>query len=199
MESLKSRITLEVDSTDHQHNKAVPVHRNLLPWLAGLFVLLSVVDLLLTFWLLETKGGRVYEANPVANRILQTSGWPGLLAFKGTCVLFAVITVSILAQSRPVIAHRLLGAGCLTLLMTVLLGGTLGVVISPSSQPPGRDQPGSDHPTVSPASSTRAPLPRIEPAPVPTQREAWPGHFPKSENLPGAPGVRLDRLLPVND
>ena len=47
-----------------------------------LFILLSLVDLALTWWLLAHSYGQVYEANPVARWWLMRYGAAGLAGFK---------------------------------------------------------------------------------------------------------------------
>lgn len=103
-----------------------------LPFLAGLFLLLSMADLSLTLWLLDSKGGAVYEANPLARWILQKHSWPGMVAFKASCALVLIVAVSALAQLRPATAKRLMLAGCLALAITVMWSGVLATTLSSS-------------------------------------------------------------------
>src|SRR5262249_38923004 len=85
-----------------------------------LFVLLSVADLALTWWLLAHSRGQVYEANPVARWWLQQQGWLGLALFKVGVVFLVVGLVVVIARSQPRTAGCVLGLGCVVLALVVL-------------------------------------------------------------------------------
>src|SRR4051794_13033553 len=64
------------------HRMALPSASRLL---AGSFILLQAVDFCLTQLLLGGARADVYEANPLAMRILHAHGWSGLALFKLLC------------------------------------------------------------------------------------------------------------------
>jgi hypothetical protein len=81
-------------------------------WIACalVYLLLSGVDLLLTWLLVDSLGG-AYEANPLAADILARYGWSGLALFKGGCVALVLATATWLWRCRPRTARLLLGLG----------------------------------------------------------------------------------------
>src|SRR2546423_13917045 len=89
-------------------------------WIACaiLYVLLSCLDLFLT-WLLVDGVGGTYESNPLAASILARSGWAGLAVFKAGCVAIVLVTGMCLWQRRPRAARFVLGLGCATALAVV--------------------------------------------------------------------------------
>ncbi len=90
------------------------------------FVLLSLSDLALTWWLLEYSGRVVCEANPVADWWLSRYGWLGLAGFKATMVLLVIVLAAIIARRRPHAAGRILGFACAALVLVVLHSVALG-------------------------------------------------------------------------
>jgi hypothetical protein len=97
------------------------------------FVLLSVLDLLLTTWLLRAGGGQVYEANPLAAWWLGRFGWAGLAAFKAAAVLFAVAAFAALHWYRPDAARRVMTLTCAALALVVLYSASLAVAMNPAA------------------------------------------------------------------
>jgi hypothetical protein len=63
--------------------------------------LLSLLDLFLTWRLLQGNDGQVYESNPIASWWLDRYDWIGLVAFKGMTVLLAVGLIAVVARYRP--------------------------------------------------------------------------------------------------
>jgi Domain of unknown function (DUF5658) len=100
----------------------VPVRTGRAPafWVACvlIYVLLSGVDLWLTWLLIEGMGG-AYEANPLAADILARYGWPGLALFKGGCVALVLGAGACLWHSRPRTARLLLGLGAASSVVVV--------------------------------------------------------------------------------
>lgn len=100
---------------------------------ASLFVLLSLVDLSLTWLLLNFGGGgAIGEANPAARWFLLAHGWAGMAAFKAITVVVVLLSCSLLQRFRPQLAGRVL-AGCsgvvaAVVLYSCLLTGYLGLV-----------------------------------------------------------------------
>lgn len=93
--------------------------------LHSLFVLLSVADLALTWWLLACSGGRVYEANPVAQLYLDRHGWAGLACFKAGVVLLVLGLAATIARSRPRLSGGIVCLGCAVLSVVVLYSASL--------------------------------------------------------------------------
>jgi hypothetical protein len=83
--------------------------------IAGLVVyaVLSVTDFVQTYALIESTGGVVYEANPVAAGWLDQYGWTGLAVYKAAAVLLVVGTIGLLVRRRPPAAVALTVAACL--------------------------------------------------------------------------------------
>jgi hypothetical protein len=94
----------------------------LVPWLT-VFVATNVFDWLLT-WILVNYGNG-YEANPVAARILETQGWPGLACFKGVSVVVALGVTLVLHWRHPPAARRLLYFECAIMLLVVAYSSML--------------------------------------------------------------------------
>src|SRR5205823_2460235 len=67
---------------DSGKDENMPPHASL-----PLFLILSVADLLLTWFLVGSGNGPVYEANPAAAWALSRFGWAGLAAVKVASVL----------------------------------------------------------------------------------------------------------------
>jgi hypothetical protein len=91
------------------------MHRSL----SVLFVLLSLIDLILTLWLLGNSGSQVYEANPIAKWCLESHGWRGMAFYKGAVVLFVLGLSAVIVRYRPRAARRILGFGCASLTLVV--------------------------------------------------------------------------------
>src|SRR5690348_9681039 len=81
-------------------------------FLAVTFIGLSVLDLVLTWRLLQTPGACFYEANPVASSILEWGGWWGLGLYKLACAATVLGVIALLARWRPRLSRLLLAAAC---------------------------------------------------------------------------------------
>lgn len=79
----------------------------------GAFILLSLADLALTKLLLEEGDFMIYEANPLANFILKSQGWLGLVLFKLGAILMISVIICLVGYFRPATAKRLLTFACL--------------------------------------------------------------------------------------
>ncbi len=99
---------------------ALPHSRKLL-----LFVVLSLVDLALTFFLVGQSGGGAYEWNPVASWWLVRFGWAGLAGFKLSIVLVIAGLTLVISWRRSRTAGQVLGFGCVALLAVIVHGGLL--------------------------------------------------------------------------
>src|SRR5205085_4495748 len=90
--------------------------------IAGLavYAVLSVTDFVQTYSLIETTGGQVYEANPVAAGWLHNYGWSGLAIFKAGAVAVVAGVIAILARRRPKAGAGVVVAACLSLVYVTL-------------------------------------------------------------------------------
>jgi hypothetical protein len=77
-----------------------------------LFTVLSLADLILTWYLLQHGDGDVYEANPVADWWLSAWGWPGLVSFKVLMVSVVGGVVAAISLRHPVLAGKVLTFAC---------------------------------------------------------------------------------------
>jgi hypothetical protein len=99
------------------------------------FMLLSLLDLLLTRLLIQQGEGQVYESNPIANWWLTRAGWLGLSAFKlGSVLLVAGLSV-IIACYRPRVGRLVLSFACATLLVVVLYSSSLATCLEVRPNP----------------------------------------------------------------
>jgi hypothetical protein len=94
-------------------------------FLAGSFILLQAVEFCLTQLLLGGARGDVYEANPLALRILHAHGWSGLALFKLLCTFVGLAAVGLLWRRRASMALRVLLGMCLIMASVVAYSGTL--------------------------------------------------------------------------
>ncbi len=111
-------------------------HRRSLLVLLACFISLQAADFCLT-WALLAGGvrGDVYEANPLANRILGRFGWVGLAGFKSACSLVALSAILIVWRARAVAGARLLALLCL------VMGGVVGYSGALLAAPEPHDDP----------------------------------------------------------
>jgi hypothetical protein len=79
---------------------------------SALFAVLGLADLALTWYLLRTEQGSVYESNPVAQWWLARWGWAGLVGFKLAVVLLVIASVKLIARYRPRTATHVLSFAC---------------------------------------------------------------------------------------
>jgi hypothetical protein len=94
------------------------------------FLFLSLLDLLLTWWLLEQGDGRVYEGNPIARWWLVQAGWLGLAAFKLGAVLLVGALAAAIACLRPRTGAFVLTFACFVLGGVVLYSSSLAGVLA---------------------------------------------------------------------
>lgn len=81
----------------------------------GLYAVLSVADLILTFLLLSANL-TAYESNPFAGAYLERYGWEGLVVFKAMAVFVVVASVLLLLRRRPILSAVVVTFGCAVLL-----------------------------------------------------------------------------------
>ncbi len=90
-----------------------------------LFALLSATDFGLTWHLLRSGSGAVYEGNPVAAWWLGHYGWLGLAAFKAAMMTLAAGLGVLIFLRRPATGNRVLAFACAALGAVVLYSGYL--------------------------------------------------------------------------
>lgn len=97
----------------------------------SLFAILSSLDLLLTWLLLQYGDGAVYESNPVANWWLAHGGWLGLAGFKFGVVALVGCLCAVISLYQPRAGRLILSFACSILLVVVLyssaVAGYVGV------------------------------------------------------------------------
>jgi hypothetical protein len=84
-----------------------------------LFILFSVIDLVLTWRLLDRPDPLVYEINPLARWSLERLGWAGLVSFKMGLVSVAALATVLVARRRPRVAGHILTFGCSAAVLVV--------------------------------------------------------------------------------
>jgi len=104
---------------------AVPLQIEIPLGRMALFTLLSVVDLALTWVLLQYSGGVVYESNPIANALLAHHGWAGMVIFKLSDILLVASIILVLSFFQPRAARRVLTLACLIVGCVTLYSGYL--------------------------------------------------------------------------
>jgi hypothetical protein len=91
----------------------------------ALFGLLSIVDLILTWRLLQDYDGSVYESNFVARWFLDGYGWRGLVALKAGSVLVVVGLAAWVSRWRPRTGRWVLTFACSAAALVVLYSSLL--------------------------------------------------------------------------
>ncbi len=81
--------------------------------LALVLIVLSVADLLMTYYLLW-QGGRYYEANPLANWVFRRWNVAGMTVFKFTLVAVVVTIGEFVARSRPRLGKLVILFACVS-------------------------------------------------------------------------------------
>ena len=94
------------------------------------YVTLSFADLYLTYTLVQSSRGAVYEGNPIANAWLASYGWAGLATFKIAAMLLVSGVAAFISLSRPQTAGRLLGFACCAVAFVVIYSCWLANVFS---------------------------------------------------------------------
>ena len=85
-----------------------------------LFVVVSSMDLFMTYILLSRSNGQFIEANPVARFFISGWGPKGLVYFKFAMVAFVCVLAQIIARAKPRAARWLLrGATCLVAIVVI--------------------------------------------------------------------------------
>jgi len=91
----------------------------------ALYIVLSAVDLLLTYQLIKLGGGYIYESNPLADAWLRSYGWPGVAFFK-LMSIFVVGGVAVYVSIyRPATGSRLMTFACVAVACVVIYSASL--------------------------------------------------------------------------
>lgn len=79
------------------------------------FALLSLLDLIETWLLLNPSGGRfrIVEGNPVAAAWLNRFGWKGLVVFKASAMVLLAVVAVLIWLHRPRFGRWVLTLACL--------------------------------------------------------------------------------------
>ncbi len=75
------------------------------PFLYMWFVVVSSLDIMLTWLVLDQHGG--YEVNPLAALVIEYWGLPGAIGFKFSLTLFVIIICEVIGRRRDRTARRL--------------------------------------------------------------------------------------------
>ena len=86
----------------------------------GLYAVLSIVDFVLTFALLQLSDGLAYESNPLAAACLDRHGWYGLAAYKTLFVFIFIGTVAFVTMRKKWVGAALAVYGCAVLVSVVM-------------------------------------------------------------------------------
>ncbi|MBY0228950.1 MAG: DUF5658 family protein [Gemmataceae bacterium] len=97
------------------------------------FLILQGTDVVLTWLLLGTRG-EVVEANPVANAVLASHGWSGVIALKAACTAVVLACVLAIDRTRPVLGRGLLAGLCA--LMLGVVGWSTSLLARPTRADP---------------------------------------------------------------
>jgi Domain of unknown function (DUF5658) len=91
----------------------------------ALYVVLSGLDLFLTYKLFKVGGGHVYESNPIADAWLKSYGWFGMTLFKLMSMLVVGGVAVYISVHRPRMGSGLLTFACISVAGVVLYSLTL--------------------------------------------------------------------------
>jgi hypothetical protein len=122
-----------------------------------LFATLSLLDLALTYKVVRSGGGYVYESNPIANEWLTRFGWTGLAFFKILAMSIAVFSVALISLYRPRTGSVLLNFACLAVSGVVVYSFSLSNVIGNSLEEQYPLRVDNNHPRGRPVSKAEAP------------------------------------------
>ena len=84
------------------------------------YVLISALDLFMTYILLRQEGMHFIESNPVAGRFLADWGIKGLIYFKFGMVALVCVIAQIVVRRRPLVAKWLLNGATLVVFGVVI-------------------------------------------------------------------------------
>src|SRR5262249_26671570 len=104
------------------------------------YFILSVLDLLLTWRLVQASGGQIYESNPVASAWLSTYGWQGLIVFKASMVMLIGLVVLLISLHRPDYGGRILIFACSVTAAVVLYSFYLSQFLNTSDSSKGGEE-----------------------------------------------------------
>jgi hypothetical protein len=112
-------------------NKPAPLWKSLLrtglplEHETALFVLVSALDVLMTYILLSQRGFQFYESNPLARWFVDGWGLKGMVAYKFSLVAVVCLITQIIAAKRLNVARRLLQFAIVAAALVVIYSLTL--------------------------------------------------------------------------
>lgn len=89
------------------------------------FVLVSTLDVFMTYVLLRQPGGRFVESNPIARYFIYGWGVKGMVGFKLASTALVCVISQIVYQRRPLVAKWLLNGATLVVAGVVIYSLTL--------------------------------------------------------------------------
>jgi hypothetical protein len=89
------------------------------------FVLVSTLDVFMTYVLLRQPGGRFVESNPIARYFIYGWGVKGMVGFKLSMTALVCVISQIVARPRPLVAKWLLNGATLVVAGVVIYSLTL--------------------------------------------------------------------------
>ena len=92
-----------------------------LRWMALLFILVSIGDLLMTYFLLSLSL-HIYESNPIADWILRRWDMAGFTAFKFSIAAFFILISEAIERRRRGLGRSVLLLGILGTLYAIVVG-----------------------------------------------------------------------------
>lgn len=105
--------------------KAILLDKMRLSGEGRLLVLLSILDLLVTYSLLRHPDGLHYEANPIAQWWFARWNIAGMTAFKFTAIALGIASAEIVERRRPGVGRAILLVGITAVLYAVGYGSYL--------------------------------------------------------------------------
>lgn len=89
------------------------------PLMSRLFIVLSVVDLVLTWWLLRHSQRFICELNPFAERLIQQHGLFGMIGFKTFMVTTVLLLSRYIEHRRPKVGNCVVHFACTAVALVV--------------------------------------------------------------------------------
>ncbi len=90
-----------------------------------LFMILSLIDLFLTWYLFEFSDLEITESNPIAAAWLGDYGWTGLLLFKSLILVVGLTLIVLISRPRPDLGGKVASFACLVLTLVTLYSSWL--------------------------------------------------------------------------
>ncbi len=85
-----------------------------------ILVVVSALDVIMTYYLLTRDDGGFTESNPIAKYFLDRWGIAGMAYFKGSMTLLVCVITQIVARKNSVLARQVLGLATLIIVAVVI-------------------------------------------------------------------------------